>query len=85
MTIDSTYLQARIDARVAEIAAYDAAILALGTTGVQSYTLDTGQTRTVVTRANLTELRNARNSLENDLETLCARKNGGTVTVRPYF
>ena len=43
--MDAAFLQARIDATKAQIIAYEDAATALAGGGVQSYTLDTGQTR----------------------------------------
>lgn len=75
--IDSTWLQARIDARKAQILATEAAITAL-LGGAQSYTLDTGQTRQTVTKANLSELRKTLQWLESELARLDEQLNGGT-------
>lgn len=81
---DSQFLTARIIATEAAIEKYEAAELALATTGVQSYTLDTGQSRQTVTRANLTEIRKSIDSLYNRRSTLFARRDGcGVVTTRP--
>lgn len=60
--------------------AYNAAILALAVTGVQSYQLDTGQTRQLVTKANLASLRTVRDGLLNEVATLEARLCGAGVT-----
>lgn len=70
----------QLTAAKAAVVAYNAAILALGSDAIQSYTLDTGQTRQVVTKANLTELKNARMSLLNEVATLEARICGSGVT-----
>lgn len=78
--VANSVLQARIVTLTALITAYEAALLALGTVGIQSYTLDTGQTRQTVTRANVTELRRAVSSFYNDLATTEARLNGCGVT-----
>lgn len=82
--IDCEYLQARVEAKKALILALDTAITAL-VGGAQSYSLDTGQTRQTVTRANLTELRRMLESAENDLSVLDARLNGAGVRVIPAF
>lgn len=83
---DYAYLTARIAAAEAAIEQHEAAELALTTGGVQSYTLDTGQSRQTVTRVNLTEIRNAIDGLYNRRATLIARRDGcGVVTVRPCW
>jgi hypothetical protein len=77
-------LTARITATEAAIEQYEAAELALTTGGVQSYTIDTGQSRQTVTRANLTEIRNGVDGLYNRRATLIARRDGcGAVIARP--
>jgi hypothetical protein len=69
----STYWLDRLATVRALIEAYDAALLALGTDGVQSYSLDTGQTRVVKTKFDISSLKNTRNSLLNELAVLEAR------------
>jgi hypothetical protein len=84
--MDAAFLQARIDATKAQIIAYEDAATALASGGVQSYTLDTGQSRQTVTRLDLDNLQKTIDSLYNRLATLEARLNGsGTVTVRPAW
>lgn len=84
--MDSTFLQSRIDATKAQIIAYEDAVTALVGGGVQSYTLDTGQSRQTVTRLDLHTMQNKIDSLYNRLSTLEARLNGsGTVTARPAW
>jgi hypothetical protein len=80
---DSTWLAERIAAKKALILKYEAALDTLSS-GAQSYSLDTGQTRQVVTKANLSELRNMLAKLESDLSTLQQRLSGcGRFQVRP--
>ena len=79
--MDATTLQARIDATVAQIDAYEAAALALGVGGVQSYTLDTGQTRQTVTKLDLDAIQKTLDRLYNRCVTLTARLNGSNVTI----
>jgi hypothetical protein len=67
------------------IVAYDAAILALSTGAVQQYTINTGQTTMSVTKANITSLRDTRQSLLNELATLEARVCGAGVHLVPNF
>lgn len=82
---EQIWLESRICAAESAIVKYEDAILQLSTGAVQSYTLDTGQTRQTVTKANLTELRHALSGLENRREVLRAKLYGGTVNVRPGF
>lgn len=82
--IDASWLEARIARTKELIVAYENAIDALAS-GAQNYTLDTGQTRQVVQRAQLGELRNMLDSLENRLATLCARAYGASFYGRPGF
>lgn len=83
--MDSEFLQQRIDATKALIVAYEDAVTALVDGGVQTYTLDTGQSRQTVTRLELATLNRNIDSLYNRLATLQARLNGGSVTVRPAW
>lgn len=84
--MDATFLQERIDATKAQIIAYEDAATALAGGGVQSYTLDTGQSRQTVTRLDLRALQDKIDSLYNRLATLEARLNGsGTITARPAW
>lgn len=80
------FLAEQVAAIKAQITAYNSAILALATGGVQSYQLDTGQTRQLVTKANLATLHTSRDALLNELTTLEARLCGSGVTrVIPSF
>lgn len=83
--MDAEFLQARIDATKTQIVAYEDAITALTSGGVQSYTLDTGQSRQTVTRLELSTLNSALDGLYNRLVTLQARQNGGSVIVGPAW
>jgi uncharacterized coiled-coil protein SlyX len=80
----NTFLKTRIAAIQVQIAAYEDAITAISS-GVQSYTLDTGQTRQVVTRFDVDKLQSALDSLYNRYSVMCTRLNGGGVTVRPSW
>jgi hypothetical protein len=83
--VDDVLLE-QVTAIKAQLAAYNAAILALTTTGIQSYQLDTGQTRQLVTKANLAAMQKDRSSLLNELTTLEARLCGtGAVHVVPSW
>lgn len=84
--MNSTRLQAIIDKTYIELDAYLAASTALATGGIQSYTLDTGQTRQVVTKLDLEWMQDTINSLLNRCTTLEARLTGsGVSVVRPCF
>ncbi len=74
--MEASFIQARIDATKLQIVAYEDASLALGTNNVQSYTLDTGQSRQTVTRADLNAINSTIDSLYNRCATLESRLNG---------
>lgn len=77
-------LRTKIDATKAMIEAYEAAILALAS-GAQMYSLDTGQTRQTVQRAQLASLNRTLALLEQRLATLCRLLSGTGVYARPGF
>lgn len=79
------FIQARIDATKLQIIAFENASLQLAENEIQSYTMDTGQTRQVVTRLELGALERAIDGLYNRCATLEARLNGGAVLVRPLW
>jgi hypothetical protein len=81
---DIEWLDARIARTKELIVAIEDAIEKVGG-GMQSYTLDTGQTRQTVTKADLSSLEIRLNSLENRLATLQARRNGAALNVRPVW
>ncbi len=84
--MDRSFIRERIDATKAQIVALENAALALATGEIQSYTLDTGQSRQVVTRLNITELENAIDGAYNRCAILEARLSGGnSVIMRPEF
>jgi hypothetical protein len=83
--ITDAFWLARIEAIKLQIVAYEAAMLSLGTGAVQSYQLDTGQTRQLVTKANLASMKLTVESLYNQLSTLEARVCGAGVYARPGF
>jgi len=81
--MDASFIQARITATKVLIVAYEDALTALAG-GVQSYTLDTGQTRQTVTKLDVTQLNKIVGSLYNRCATLEARLNGsGVLIARP--
>lgn len=83
--MDRSFIQGRIDATKLQIVAYEDAALALAA-GVQSYTLDTGQSRQTVTKLDLIALNKTIDSLYNRCATLQARLNGsGTITGVPAW
>ena len=80
---DREFWEGRIAAKKALIAQLDEALLAIAG-GAQSYSIDTGQTRQVVTKANVTETRNTIAQLESDISTLQMRLYGcARLQVRP--
>jgi hypothetical protein len=79
------WLEERLEAKKASVAALDAAITALQS-GAQMYSLDTGQTRQSVTKANLAALLESREALEVEIVNLHNRLNGGaSIVARPGF
>lgn len=85
MAVDVIWIQERIAATKLAILAYEAAILALAS-GVQSYSLDTGQTRQTVTKQQLGSMRLQLIDLENRLQSLENKlAGGGALYVRPGF
>ncbi len=78
--MDAADIQARIDKIKAQIDAIDEAIIAILVNKVESYTLDTGQSRQTVTRQNVTDLIESQNVLMNTCVTLEARLNGSGVS-----
>ena len=84
--MDNAFIQARITATKAQIVAYEDAVLALATGGVQAYILDTGQSRQSVTKFDLPAMQRTLDALYNRCATLEARLNGsGVVTARPSW
>lgn len=81
--LDRAFIEERITATKAAIVAFEDAQLALGTSGIQSYKLDTGQTVQNVTKLDLEWIQDNLNTLYNRCTTLEARLKGGTVTVVP--
>lgn len=82
---DTEWIEARIAATKTLIEAYETAITAVAS-GAQSYSIDTGQTRQTVTKANMSEIRNALAALEDRLQhyqdQLCGK---GSFYGRPAF
>lgn len=82
---DSAWIEERIAAKKAQIVAFDNAITVLSVGGVQSYRLMTGQTDQMVTRANISSMRDTISQLENDVATLEARLCGAGHYSQPGF
>lgn len=82
---DDQYWLDRIAKVKALIDAYDAALLAVGTNQEQQYSLDTGQTRIMVTKANLATIRDTRRELLDELDELQARCRGRAFIAAPGF
>lgn len=84
--MDAAFLQERITATKAEIVALENAAIDLSSGAIISYTIDTGQSRQVVTRSSVSTINTVIDSLYNRLATLEARLNGsGTVIGRPAW
>lgn len=84
--MDRDYALAKVTATKALIDAYEAAVLAFASDGaIQSYIIDTGQSRTNVTLADLPGVTRLIDSLYNRLATLEARLYGSAVTIRPAW
>jgi len=82
----NSFLQGRIDVIMAKITALDNAMLALSSGAIQHYSLDTGQSRTIVTKTRIDRIQAVINSLMNQLVTLNARLTGcGTSAVRGRY
>ena len=79
--MSNAFIQTLIASTQAQIIVYQDASLALATGGIQSYTLDTGQSRQTVTKLDLEWINDAIDSLINRLVTLEARLNGGASTI----
>lgn len=79
-------LAAQLEEMKAELAIFNSAIRAFASSNIQSYQLDTGQTRQLVTRATLSSFVKQRDSLLNDIVILSNRLcGGGTLHIVPGF
>ncbi len=81
----NAFLDARIAATEALIIQYEAAMTSAGGTGIQSYTIDTGQNRQTVVKMNITELRRTIQALYNQLAGLEKRRFGNPLTAAPLW
>lgn len=77
---DKTFFTTQIEKTKELIDLYDTAITAILTGGVESYTLDTGQSIQKVTKLNISKYQAVYDSLLNRLATLNARVYGCGVT-----
>ena len=83
--VSREFLRERIAETKLQIVAYEDAVAALAS-GVQSYSLNTGQSQQSVTRTNLKDINAVLDSLYNRLVTLEARLTGNGVTrIRPAW
>lgn len=80
---DTQFLENRWNKTREQIQAAETALDSLVVGGVQSYTLDTGQTRQVVTKQNLSILRNYLKELYARYDELGARLGCGRMIGRP--
>ena len=84
--IDRAYIQARIDKLKQRIEAVEDALLNLQATPVFQYTLDTGQTREVVTKLDVPRLEDTLDRMNARLQYWCNLLNGGgTFNAGPAF
>lgn len=67
------FLESRVEALKTRIVAYEVAAAELASGAIQSYELETGQTRQKVTKTNIDALERAIAALYNQLTTLEAR------------
>lgn len=86
MATSAAFIQARITSIEAQIAGLETAIEAIQSGGVQSYTIDTGQTRRTVTKLEIRSAQISLNSLINQHAVLNAHLNGcGTSQTLPAW
>lgn len=84
--MDAAFLQERITKTKQMIIDAEEANIAILSGSIQSYTIDTGQSRSTVTKHNISELNRIIDSLYNRCAMLEARLNGSNATIsRPYF
>lgn len=83
---DRQFEEERLEKIKQIIAAIEDALLAFSTDGLlQSYTLDTGQTRQTVTRAEISSLKNTLAFWYSQYDTWCQRLTGcASRYVRPF-
>jgi hypothetical protein len=76
--MNEAYILERIEKTKALIVLWEDALSALAS-GAYSYTIDTGQTRQTVTKQTVSQAEAVLSKLENRLDVLYARLNGGSV------
>ena len=81
MSGNRVFIQARLDSTRALIIAYEEAVTALVTGGVQSYTLNTSQSVQTVNKFDLNTLNATLDALYNRCATLEARLGMGAGTI----
>lgn len=82
---DTDWIRARLTKTEALIEAYEDAILKLSSGAVQTYSLDTGQTRTSVSKMHLTQLRATLSELESRREAYRSQLGCGRAYIRPVW
>jgi len=83
--MNSAYLAERITVTKTIIEAYEEALLAIVSGGVAEYLLDTGQSRSRVTKLDVTNMNATLDMLYARLCNFEVRQSGGVVTVRPVI
>lgn len=82
--MDRSYLLTKITTVKAQIDAYEAVLdFFAANNAVNTYSLDTGQSRQTVTRAQISSIKTLLDNLYNRLATFEARLYGAGVTARP--
>ncbi len=84
--MDRAFVQSRIEAAKAQLIAAEDAQLGIVSGAISTYTLDTGQGSTTVTKINIAVLNRFIDSLMNRIATYEARINGSGVSIaRPRW
>jgi hypothetical protein len=85
--MDRAYLLSKIESIKSQIDSFENALFAFSENGaLQSYTIDTGQTRQTVNRSEIGLLNSTIDSLYNRLTVFESRLYGGnTLQARPYW
>ncbi len=83
---DTAYWIERLAIKKTQLAAFDAAIMAIVTNGQESYRLDTGQTVVHVTALNISQIQNQARHLEGEIAGLNTRIYGcGSSIAGPMY
>lgn len=84
--MSNSTIKSQIERIQARLDLYNDALDALIIGGVQSYTLDTGQSKQTVTKMDIDKLEERREKLINELNMLSARLTGSNVSIgRPSW